>query len=100
MKILMKCPNCRSEKSLNLDHTMTSERLKVLFKNSGVYCEKCSKDGLGKIQLKVKSFDWEKKVETTRLEQELHTPVHLDPSSISKEQLEKNIKKVLSDLVS
>ncbi len=79
MKILMECPNCHTEKVLEMSGILTSEKLKTLL-DPNEYCEICMKNGLGKIKLNIKHFDWEKNAETIRRNGDKHTPTYLDPS--------------------
>jgi hypothetical protein len=96
MKIIMQCPNCHFETILTLENKLSSGRVKNLFENNSTYCTACASQGLGKIILKVIKFDHDKKVESNRSKQDLHTPSWIDPDSISKEKrkalLEKELK--------
>jgi hypothetical protein len=91
-KLFLKCSNCKAITEFELPKNVSSSSLKSTFGNRSFYCEKCQKDGLGKILLSIVKFDWEKDV-TTRNQSSVPTNVPLH--SITDEELKKNVQREL-----
>ena len=98
MKLLLECPNCGATKELTVKAGQLSSRaMKQLFKESDTACDVCRKKGLGRIIMVVKSFDMEKKnIGSVRRKHDVHAPIHIDPASVTPEQLQKNIERELT----
>lgn len=86
MKIFLECPNCHNKTILQSEKSTSSNNVKMLLEKKS-YCENCKKRNLGNIGLRVIKFESER--EATSLDSS-KVPTKLDPSTISKEQLEQN----------
>ncbi len=65
MKIFLKCPACHNETIVSVEKRLSGKNLMEYLKDYQI-CEKCEKNGLGKINLDVIKFDWESSLETSR----------------------------------
>ena len=97
IKLILECPNCGNTKELVVKAGQLSSRaMKQLFKESDTACDICRKKGLGRIVMAVKKFDMDKKnVGSVRREEDVHAPIHIDPASVTPDQLRKNIEREL-----
>ena len=92
-KLFLRCPNCRGILEVKLLSNVTSSNLKSIVAKNKFYCESCMKGGLGKIQMTVFKFDWER--EATSLNSS-STPTKLDPTTLSPEQIADNKAREIS----
>lgn len=94
MRIFLECPNCNNKYDKRLDGALTPNNVKeAMFTTT--YCPECLKNNLGKIELRVKQFDWERTSATTN---STNVPTKLDPSEFDENQLDELRRKELAKL--